>query len=746
MVELPTPYDYGSQFNYDVWTPNTVITLCNVPWASDYRDVVYYDTIDDLIEYLQKGSGPTITYNNSTLIVAGRPILIDIPVNQAYRYNYLHVHNPQMPGSWPNNMEDYPRDFFYFILDVQYLAPNTTRLMVQLDVWQSFGRSVKFGQCYIERGHIGVANTRRMEWNGRNFLAIPEGLDLGNEYVIKDTKFHEIAIANTVHPTYEVMVWSTISLEDPTGTVKDPTFTMADGSQLEGLPNGVSIYMFEQNDWREFLYAYRDYPWVTQGIISVMVVPGDMIEEYHNGATAVTLEHLPGKTVNKLINSTGGYSRRITPYKGEWTTNYIGSFLPEEFSFLDKFKVYPYSMFEVTTNNGTPLVIKPECIPDVELTFLEYVHFAPPAPRIMFQVYKYNMQFGKDDAMNFEEYSSRATKFSGGEDFDMMTGITNLPTFSVLNNSYMNYLASNANAISYAHQSAEWSQDRAIAGAQASFNIASNAVSAGRQQTNNSNLAALNQTINSNTAISRTASLNEQQAIYNSLINVAGGAINGGMSGGLPGMATGIVGQVPGVAHSAVNVMGIRGQSGIQQQSNTNANEISMAAASRSFDISADQQRYARDTNYEYARYAANGDYENAIAGINAKVQDAKMMQPTTVGQVGGEAFNLATTGWYLLSKLKMVDEATMRIIGTFWLRYGYAINRWASIPAKYACMSKFTYWKIRESYLVSSSCPEVYKQTIRGVFEKGVTVWRDAADIGMIALSENKPLEGITL
>ena len=38
--------------------------------------------------------------------------------------------------------------------------------------------------------------------------------------------------------------------------------------------------------------------------------------------------------------------------------------------------------------------------------------------------------------------------------------------------------------------------------------------------------------------------------------------------------------------------------------------------------------------NLAYAKYAVNGDYANAIAGINARIQDAQTIAPTTSGQV----------------------------------------------------------------------------------------------------------------
>ena len=153
-----------------------------------------------------------------------------------------------------------------------------------------------------------------------------------------------------------------------------------------------------------------------------------------------------------------------------------------------------------------------------------------------------------------------------------------------------------------------------------------------------------------------------------------------------------------------------------------------------------------RDTNRDMAQFAAKGDYSNAIAGINAKVQDAKMLQPTTVGQVGGEAFTLLMSGWGLFAHVKTLSDAAAAQVGEYWLRYGYAVGRFAPIPQNFQVMSHFTYWKLTETYISSSVCPEAFKQAIRGIFEKGVTVWAKPKYIGTVDNAVNKPIEGIYL
>ena len=122
-------HDFGHGFNYAVWTPNTEISFHNVTWDMAYRDVVHYATDAALNVYLDAHAGPS--WVNSRYAPANQPIDVDIPFNKCYKYNYIRVYNPAQPLGGT----DEARYFYYFITDVQYLAPNTTRIMVQLDVW-----------------------------------------------------------------------------------------------------------------------------------------------------------------------------------------------------------------------------------------------------------------------------------------------------------------------------------------------------------------------------------------------------------------------------------------------------------------------------------------------------------------------------------------------------------------------------------------------------------------------------------
>lgn len=710
--DRPVATDAGYEFNYAVWTAGTTVSLHNVRWNSDYRDVVKFNDQAALNNYLVNNAGPYTTINGMTYAKFGHPITIDLPFNATNKFNYLRASNPLQPIAG-----DIQKDFYYFITNVDYIAPNATRITVQLDVWQTWIYGMTFGNCYIEQGHVGIANGNQMNNFGRDYLTTPEGFDLGNEYVIAGSYGHQIASARFNEfgsPDYTIMVASNTALDtDDYGTVKAPKLQSARGSQMENLPNGCELYEFNSlQHFNEFLEIMADKTWVTQGIISIMATPRatrygmstttKFIKRGDEGAVDFPMRRIDGGVLNNVIED-------IAP-------NWRDTVQLGRYGNLKKFLTSPYMWVEMTSYTGTPLMLRPECWQDANMRIAEIPHLAPPSPRINFLPYRYNAS----GVAPFIDGNGLVN--DGGEFLDMVTSIMNLPTFTIVNNGYISYMAANANGIAYQHSSADWSQQKAMQGISTSYDQASAGIDLSKEM---SRLGIEGDT--------QRTSLNNQVAGVQAIRNGIGAV---GQIGNGP---LGIVSAASGMVNAGMDYAITTGTN--------NANlGINTALAQNTNNAQTGNAAYLRDTNRSLAEFSANGDYQNAIAGINARVQDAKLTQPTTAGQVGGDAYNLATYYWGCDFKIKMLQPAAMNAIGEYWLRYGYAINRFGRMPASLKVMEKFTYWKLKETYITEAQCPEAFKQAVRGIFEKGVTVWSNPSDIGNIDLADNEPLAGVYL
>lgn len=88
--------------------------------------------------------------------------------------------------------------------------------------------------------------------------------------------------------------------------------------------------------------------------------------------------------------------------------------------------------------------------------------------------------------------------------------------------------------------------------------------------------------------------------------------------------------------------------------------------------------------------------------------------------------------------RVKTQSESAIRQTAAQFLRYGY---RYAGAwnPTELNVMPHFSYWECSEIWLDCKTCVmETVKESIRSMFEHGVTIWRDADEIGRINIYDN--------
>lgn len=734
-------YKYQNMFDYSVWTPNTSIMCCNVPWDSSYRDIVRFDSESARDDYFASLADQSFHLDLSHLVYLryGEPVRINVPFSAVAHCNYLVVHNPLQPVPGPTSRV--PDTFYYFINDVAYIAPNTTQLNIQLDVWQSYYQYIHFGMAYIVKGHAGIANENVSEHASlQMYLTEPEGLDIGSEYDVVTQSFHNLAEytgnATANQPWVIFTCSANLSDVDGWGDKSNPEIKTSSAQSVLGGLSGIGCYAARVRDFKNVIRGLIDYPWITQCINYITIVPAIMVE----------VEDDPAFTINggdvyypKAFNTNFD---EVTFYNADAQFNW-DTVLNGRYAHLKKFQTYPYSAWELTSQAGGEIVLKPEFVGVTlsdEIKFIVQSSICPPDVRMMVFPRSYNdMNIVINNASWDGAGNHIETPMFAGDAMDMAMTVTDFPQISIANDSYALYMASTQHQRSYQYQTAGWAQQKAQASARLAYNQASKAIN-----TQDANMYTQNALTNNLAAISQQttmghAGLNMAGQFTNGIASAGSAAVGGGAAAGALSLAqTGVNTAFTGMgALVDVNATGMRANEQIAANTIMTNNNLGM-------------QRYNRDTNYDYAMYAANGDYENAIAGILAKVQDAAITQPTTSGQVGGKVFNWANGYTGILLKWKRIKLGAIRTIGEYWLRYGYYINRFFQPPQNLKVMENFSYWKMQEVYLTDSAdgvtrVPETFKNAIRGIFEKGVTVWSDPNKIGNIDLANNEPVEGFS-
>lgn len=714
-----TDYDAGDYFNYEVWDANSELTLCNVPWDAIYKDVVHFESTNDLNKFIDE-NGDITKIRNASYARINEPIAIDTPFGRAQQFNYIRVYNPAQPIAG-----DSPKYYYYFIRDIRHVAGNYTEISVQLDVWQTYIRQIQFGRAYIDRGHIGIANKDKARNYGRDYLTIQEGLDIGSDYVTVASKNVNIMdpFQNGSEPTFNVMAISTIDLNGDHGTEAAPKNPSARPTFIQsGVPSGAGVYIWESaRDFMAFLADYSKKPWVTAGLVSITLLPPQQ-RWFQYGFSW-------GSEKDPRTKARAGYiapqiRRNLFP---NWRTSKdVTDYIPARYRMLkDKFLTSPYCMLELTFNSGSAIVLKPESWNSRDASIVEMLSIMPPNQRYAAIPLNYN---GRNPTKNSNLYYDWT---KDGDYLDMALFLSNFPTIPIVNNGQIMYLASNARSIAAQYSSNDWAQQRALAGNQTSFDNATTGINAGTDLANNAMAGDA----------ASVASQNEFAA-QQALLSMITGTGMGGALGLAAGPIGGVLGAAAGAASGAVGMW----NQGMQADQANRQLATRTNTATNASNIQGNAGRAVRDANKGLADWAAKGDYANNRAQMDAKIQDAAMLPHGMSGQFGGETFNLVNDEMNLTLRVKMPDQASIAITGEYWLRYGYPVRRPALIPNDLRVMSNFSYWKMSEVYIQSAGMPETFKQAIRGILEKGVTVWSDPNKLGVIDFADNTPLDGIVI
>lgn len=759
MVKDYNPYA-ENEFSWAQWTPNTELKLCNVTWDSSYRDIVKFVSRETQQSYFEGLAGETCA--PGTMHKPTEPVLVEMPFNRASNWNYLVAYNdyPEL---------ETPRYWYYFIQSVEYVNAHTTRLYLMLDVWQSFQFDITIGSSYIVRGHIGVANERQFDDYGRTYLALPEGLDTGSEMVCTSQAYHSLVEVAETSPApgvsykpwvdYGVIVVSTTDLIGDPGTQSQPSMHTAGGSMFENMSNGASVY-YCADRWSFIdliMTRGMQYPWITQGIVSVYAIPKipqDYLSDYGHPVTELFGKAVDGDRVYQFESATASTVRYddITI-----ANNFRSNFrIPERYRNLKKLWCYPYCVIECTCLNGTNIIYKPEDVQSDNLAIRMTYNYAPNGTRLNFYIPGYNEGGAQDITPIRYNNADYGLTIDGGEMLDASFGITNLPSFAVVNNGGAMALANTAYTRQYAQENALYASGKAKSAAWTQSTLSALGRSyATRQnqlaQSNANSMLALSQhnTLQSanlqNTFANRMTGL----ANDNTVNHAVTGTITGAFSGG--GVMN-AVNQAVGAGLSIWNnnrVTAAQNDMRSVMAETANSNQAAMTAqqnaySGQSTSLANRQGEDVANVNLGYALGVAESDYRNALAGINAQVQQMRLTPPTTSGALGGDQFNLANGIMGILVRFKTCAPSALAAVGEYMLRYGYFVQRFLVPPANLMCMTRFTYWQMQECY-IRGTLPEQYRMTIKGIFEKGTTVWAAPNDIGVLDWADNDPLPGIS-
>jgi hypothetical protein len=307
---------YRNVFDYNVWTPNTIIKLCHVNWYDDYHDVVKFTDDTARNEWFDKLDGETVKLTTNMYIARADTdgIKLPVPYMTVQQYNYVVVDFSRDIINTPYQKTDVQTRYHFFITSVRAEAPSTTTCMLMRDVWTDYINSTTINGMVLTRGHAPLTEMTPQELlknprtNCRDFT-LPD-VDYGSaaSNIRKNTSVNlqngtrYICLAATFSPeqlqTMSNMRGTNITDSKPTYSNADSTVAgfawgagnvdtsnvTGTGTSYNSIDNltlsNVSMYALESSkisdEYFDTLFAY--YPHIMSQITTVFVATINMIQ------------------------------------------------------------------------------------------------------------------------------------------------------------------------------------------------------------------------------------------------------------------------------------------------------------------------------------------------------------------------------------------------------------------------------------------------------------------------------------
>lgn len=145
-------------------TGDGTLYIGTVKWSNDYKHIMQFSSLSARNQFFTNN----FTLLSSTVVYLNPNKYIDIDgkIKNIDTKNYCFFKNDSEIGS--------SISYCCFITDYEYIAPKTTRLYVELDVFQTYFYNTTFYNSFIERGHVASDNLN--EWTA------PEPISLSPQY------------------------------------------------------------------------------------------------------------------------------------------------------------------------------------------------------------------------------------------------------------------------------------------------------------------------------------------------------------------------------------------------------------------------------------------------------------------------------------------------------------------------------------------------------------------------------------
>lgn len=284
--------------------PRSLIWLCDVPFNNDYKHVLTFNERISQLNYFD--SKAKIKLSKYTYVRKDSSIVVEAPFDEVKKLNYIVFSN--------NVQIDDSGYTFGFIINIEYVSENSTRIYYDTDVFQTHQFNIVYRKTFVEREHVSS--------DAVGEHTVPETLDLGDYVINKHYR-------DTADRTYRSVLMSSVDLDST-------SLQSSLGGVYNGIPTGFKLYSFstDGNDLSNVLQRLTD-AGKADAILSIYMAP-----TWLAGTNRTVADSSVASTIDMYVD----------------TIDALDGYVPKN----NKLLTYPYCYYLLSNNQGNDAILKRE--------------------------------------------------------------------------------------------------------------------------------------------------------------------------------------------------------------------------------------------------------------------------------------------------------------------------------------------------------------------------------------------------
>lgn len=233
----------------------------NTPFT-DFSNTILFDSNEQRDQYFNSNFSKIVYHDMRFNFVRDRGIIrINTPYHLISGVNYCKF------------TSDLEEDVVYYayVMDYRYINDNTTELSLLVDSIMTFCQGdtlSKFKNLSVTRKHLS-----KYEYDDR-IEELKNNDDVIKTYTKRYTDTYDLLFKEL-----SVLMQVSCSLSAEFGDVDDPKIESSEGITFDKITSPVNLYVVEKTQFNNLMDKLSKYPWITQNIRSVSLVPSILLDK-----------------------------------------------------------------------------------------------------------------------------------------------------------------------------------------------------------------------------------------------------------------------------------------------------------------------------------------------------------------------------------------------------------------------------------------------------------------------------------